>query len=243
MCTLRDPAQKESASWLVSASSVENAGDRAKLARALIEVLHMRQDARSAAGFDMEEANCLLESTTKKMVSLSKDEQEELYRRIKIKKRQAGAGVSRESERGQVGFTSGCARCGRTNHPYEECIAATTINHTPPTMSMDPNAIAMAAAKRGTGTRSFGQRQSGYAFSEYEPAPAAYYPAAPPVQQSFYAAPPVSSAPPAGPPMSQPGPWQGSTRGECYRCGKAGHVHAWCRAPEQEVAAYQAARG
>ena len=231
--TLRDPAQKESASWLVSASSVENAGDRAKLARALIEVLHMRQDAGSAAGFDMEEANSLLESTTKKMASLGKDEQEELYRRIKIKKRHAGAGVSRESERGHGQLLKWVC----TLRTYQSPVRGVHRGHHHPPHTADHVDGPERLSRRRLPSdpldpAASGRRQSGYAFSGYEPAPAAYYPPAPPVQQSFYAAPAAAAAAPAGPPQ----PWQGSTRGECYRCGKAGHVQAYCRAPEQEVA-------
>ena len=121
---LKQEANRSKMSWVLAVCGVPDDTDRMKLGNGMGEALATLEDG--GAG-ELDEANTVLESATKKMTSISKDKQEELYKQVKMKKRSAAAAGMGERAGGSSAGGTGmhCTRCFRDNHSIENCIATT----------------------------------------------------------------------------------------------------------------------
>jgi hypothetical protein len=214
---LKLPANKESASWLLAAAGVGPAGERTALVRAMIETTHVLEENGRV---DLEEANAMLETATKKVTSLNKEQQEELYKTIKIKKRSIASLSKDETKAGMR-----CPRCSRVGHGFEDCHATTMVdNSTPCEVALHPNMTAKRAnTQAGYAARS---RWNGGAYPAYS---GGYDGAGQAFGQTPFPFGGSLAYGGAPPPLSAPPPWRGPPGPRlCHICQSPLHIAASC---------------
>ena len=219
---LRKQSNREKALMLVGVSSIDNPTDRTHFTKACLEVISALENDVT----DIEEPNAVLQQATKALTSLSKDAQEDLYTKTKLKKRTATSAIE-----------DGCIRCGRPNHTWQSCSATSTRDGSTPTMAL--HASQQTKFPRGGGGGGGGGHggsargggpvaNPGYGYN----APMAPYGGFPPGHPQFYPPPFANGFPPnqygiamhpQGPPLMR----------ECWNCHETGHLQKFCPKPPQ----------
>ena len=228
---VRDPNLRQGLTWALQLAAVESPLDRTRLLKAVSEA--------AVEIADLDEANNTLEAVTKKMDSLSKEKQEELFKAIKVKKRSAAEAAAAAAS--PSGAELWCQRCERSNHVYEACHATTKASGGPCTMYMHPSVQRSKVARTGGGggggggqayasgaqgawafgppanaSAGFGNQNAAFGFNQpFGGAAAGFYPPA-----GFGG---------AGVPL---GPGGGVRRG-CFNCGQFGHHAFQCPSGQQ----------
>ena len=178
---LKDHGSKSKLGWAVSICGLNNAGDRAVVTKSVVEATQMLEERTG----DLEEANGLLEAATRK-TTLGKEEQEELYKSIKIRKHAVMSGAAATAS-GMV-----CERCHRIgSHITADCAANTTAAGGPCLTPMTAEAQTKYQRKRGGGAGGLG----GFGYAGPRETPTMYAAALPAGPAAFF--------PPAAPPMMQ----------------------------------------
>jgi hypothetical protein len=107
VATLSQQMNKEIALTLQVIANLADKKERNALVKATLD--KMRAQEVDAAEID--EPNRVLRTALKKLKSLTGEEQDDMYERLKSNKRKA----------------EGCGRCGRTNHTTKDCFAQTAV--------------------------------------------------------------------------------------------------------------------
>lgn len=244
---LKDLSSREPMNWLVHLATVPGGNHRVALVKALLEAMQtIEENGRE----ELEEPNAIIEAATKKVSSLTKEQQEELFKKIKLKKRQVAAAASTATRAGGNGEAR-CVRCHRTGHTEEDCHAATYAGSGELILAPMSGAAA-SKMKRGMGWGVRGAAMRGYpypAFSGMEAMPG--YPPYLPAGAGHAPGSLSLSMPPTGPPGTGPVGWAtsrpygghpaGGDHRRCYTCNQHGHVQANCpmagpRAPMMPMA-------
>jgi hypothetical protein len=229
---LRKQGNREKALMLVGVASIDDAADRNQFAKACLEVISATEDDV----IDIEEPNTLLQQATKALSSLSKEAQDDLFIKTKLKKRTAA-----------IANEDGCIRCGRNNHTYLACTAVTTKDGGVPTMSMHAGASGQSNAKfarGGAGSARGGGPIAGgsYGYGGSMPMPysnlppAAYFP-----QQGLA---PYGYSPHVHFPIQMnPAPNGPRPGAGCWNCGEGGHQAKFCQKPPMNNASMRGMPG
>ena len=98
---IKNEATKRGLNLMLITSNIESKTDRRIFANSVIEV-----SAAMEESYDAEEANDSLRADLKRLKSLSADEHDDIYKKVKYKKQGASAAAAAVS-------MNTCARCGR----------------------------------------------------------------------------------------------------------------------------------
>ncbi len=231
--SLKDLGSREHMNWLVHLATVPGGNHRVALVKALLEAMQtIEENGRE----ELEEPNAIIEAATKKVSSLPKEQQEELFKKIKLKKRPAASSSAASAARAGGAGEARCARCHRTGHTEEDCHAATYAGTGEPILA-PMTGTAANKMKRGMGWGTRGAAMRGYpypTFSGMEGLPG--YPPYLPTGAGHTPGSLSLSLPPTGPPgptgWPTPRPYGGHPSGgdlrRCYLCGQPGHIQAHC---------------
>ncbi|MDO9333002.1 MAG: hypothetical protein Q7T57_00560, partial [Dehalococcoidales bacterium] len=107
--SIKDPQAKEGVRWAMTIASLADPKERAVMSKAFVEML-IRQE-EMADGDDLEDVNSILSAAVRKLKSLSPEQQEEVVRKLKVKKRKTAPAAR------------SCSKCGRDGHASADCYA------------------------------------------------------------------------------------------------------------------------
>jgi hypothetical protein len=216
---LKTAVYKETAPGWVAIMGVADDSDRSMLSKAHLEAFAVMEDI----GADREEANNVLTAALSKAKSLNKDQQEELFKQIKIKKR---ATADAQGDKGGQ-----CTRCHRM-HPTSECYATTMSDNVTAAPGVPPAQRGkMQRTSGGGGGRGYGNNQPyGYPF------PQGTYGQMQGAAAQFFAPPMGHMQAPPMQPMQPPSQWPAADKRTCWNCGAHGHSKMTCPLPENPAA-------